>query len=94
MGACPSCAICIVVAMQTSVFSAWARFRTLILDALQLFWPTHLPDSFYDSSETERIAHTAQAVQHLLCPILHECLTLWAHTFSDGATPDRAIVFQ
>ena len=92
MGACPSCAICIVVAMQTSVFSAWARFRTLILDALQLFWPTHLPDSFYDSSETERIAHTAQAVQHLLCPILHECLTLWAHTFSVGATPDRAIV--
>ena len=92
LGACPWCAICIVVAMQTSVFSAWARFRTLILDALQLFWPTHLPDSFYDSSETERIAHTAQAVQHLLCPILHECLTLWAHTFSDGATPDRAIV--
>ena len=82
------------MAIHASLFSAESCFRTLILDALQLFWPMHLPDSFSDSSETERIAHTAQAVQHLLCPILHECSTLWAHAFSDGATPDRAIVFQ
>ena len=58
------------MAIHTSLFSAGLCFRTLILDALQLFWPMHLPDLFYDPSETERIAHTAQAVQHLLCPIL------------------------
>ena len=93
IGACASCSICSVMAIHTSLFSAGSCFRTLILDALH-FWPMHLPDSFSDSSETERIAHTAQAVQHLLCLIRHECSTLWAHTFSDGATPDRAIVFQ
>ena len=64
------CAICIVVAMQTSVFSAWATFSDSYVNLMlrSSFGQRICQIHFMIPAKPERIAHTAQAVQHLLMP--------------------------
>ena len=94
IGACASRAICSAMAIHASLFSAGSYFRTLILDALQVFWQMHLPHSFSDSSETEKDRTYCSSRAASLVPnpswVLNSLGTYffrWRHPWSSNCVP-------